>query len=181
MIFLLFSIFQGFNVNFIAINLISGDLRKKDLDSVISHSIQDELNNNYMNYFRSIDRLTDVKIRQLKQKIQIRITKDSKQSIKMKTESDVHILFGALENNQEIDLSGFKINFNERKRSSTQTKKSNNDEIGRGNLLYIIDNVVDIGDLLFCIEDHSLKMSTLRKFIQVYLKEKNKIAFNCLC
>ena len=168
---------SNFNINFIAINLMSGDLRKKDLDSVISNSIQDELNLNYMSYFRSLNRLVDVQIRQMKQKIRIRITKGNKGAIKMKTESDVQFLLGALENNQEIDLSGFKVQ-SERRRNS-QTKKSSIEK-EKGNLLYIIDDVVDIGDLLFCIEDESLKMSTLRKFIQVYLKQKDKVSFNRL-
>lgn len=164
----------NFNVNFIAINLISGDLRKKDLDTVICHSIQDELSFNLMNYFRSINRLTDVQIRQLKQKIRIRITK-GKNAIKMNSESDVQFLFGALENNQEIDLSSFKTNQKIRKHNNTL-----NEEPEKGNLLFLLDDVVDIGDLQLSIEDHSLKMSTLRKFIQIYVKQKEKISFNRL-
>ena len=164
----------NFHINYIAINLISGDLRKKDLDSIISHSIQDELNFNYMNYFRSMHRLTDVQIRQLKQKIRIRITK-GKQAIKMNSESDVQILFGALDSDQEIDLSNFKVQ-HDKKRSI----KKSFDETEKGNLLFLLDDIVDIGDLLFIIEDRSLEMSKLRKFIQVYLHQKDKISFNRL-
>lgn len=173
---------SNFKVNFIAINLISGDLidlKKKDLDHVMGNSINDELNFNYMNYFRSINRLTDVQIRRLKQKIRIRVTKN-KQAIKMNTESDVQILFGALENNQEIDLSNFKQD----RRSSKDRIVCNNDLTKKydekGNLLFLLDDIVDIGDLLLCIEDRSLEMSKLRKFIQTYLKQKEKISFNRL-
>ena len=167
----------SFSVNFIAINLISGDLRKKDLDSVISHSLQDELNYNYMNYFRSIDRLTEVELNQKKQKIRIRITR-GKHAIKMCTESDVQVLFGALENNQEIDLSEF--GQKKERKGSTASRKATFDETERGNLLFLLDDVVDIGDLLLCIEDQSLEMSKLRKFIQAYLRQKDKISFNRL-
>lgn len=167
----------SFSVNFIAINLIRGDLRKKDLDSVIiSHSLQDELNFNYMNYFRSINRLTEVELNQKKQKIRIRVTRN-KQAIKMCTETDVQVLFGALENNQEIDLSEFG---QKRERKGSTTKKAAFDETERGNLLFLLDDVVDIGDLLLCIEDRSLEMSKLRKFIQAYLRQKDKLSFNRL-
>ena len=166
----------SFGVNFIAINLISGDLRKKDLDSVISHSLQDELNYNYMNYFRSINRLTEVELNQKKQKIRIRVTK-GKQAIKMNSEADVQVLFGALEDNQEIDLSEFG---QKRERKGSIAKKAAFDETERGNLLFLLDDVVDIGDLLLCIEDRSLEMSKLRKFIQAYLRQKDKLSFNRL-
>jgi hypothetical protein len=189
---------SAFRVNYIAVNLMRNDFRKKDLDMIANHSLYDEINFAYIAHFRQLNRLVDIRIETFMQKVRVRLIR-SKNALKMRNEQDVRQLLGPLEPNLDVDISQFTIappttltttatitaaSLKNADRTTNHHRKStsnvsqpiklqrNDSSDDRGNLLFVVDDKIDIGDLILCVEDRTLTMSVIRTFVQSYLKMK---------
>lgn len=180
---------HAFRVNFIGVNLIRNDFRKKDLDMIANHSLYDEVNYAYIAHFRQLNRLVDIRIEQFMQKVRVRLIR-SKAAIQIREPNDLRSLLGPLEATVEIDISQLAMpspsitksklilenGASKRSGLSREMKDTLDDSAQqtgeRGNLLFLVDDKIDIGDFILCVEDRSLTMSAIRHFVQTYLKFK---------
>ena len=157
--------FVNFHFNYIAINLIKNNSKRKDLDQLASNSGYDEVNSNFINYFRLINKLIEVKVEDNPIKIRIKLTKNSKNSIKISTKEELlSFILCPKKHGMEIDISLLDL---------TEIEDCHN-----GGLMFVIKNEVEIEEnQVFVFDDNEYKPSDIRKFTQIYFKLKESLKY----
>ena len=151
--------FVNFHFNYIAINLIKNSSKRKDLDQLASNSGYDEVNSNFINYFRLINKLIEVKAEDNPIKIRIKLTKNSKNSIKISSNEDLlSFIYTPKKDGMEIDINGFEL---------TETSDFQN------GLMFVIKNEIEIEENQFLVfDDNDFKPTNVTKFTKIYFKLK---------
>lgn len=147
--------FVSFHFNYIALNLIKSNAKRKDLDQLASNSCYDDIYNNFINYFRLINKLVEIKVDHIRPKLKIKVSKN-KNAIKIQTNEDMlSFLFTPKKDGIEIDLSEFNV----------QVSPENS-------LTFIIKNEIDLNDSEVLVFDGNDKTtySIIRKFVKLYHK-----------
>lgn len=150
--------FVNFHFNYIAINLIKSNSKRKDLDQ-LSNSGYDDVNNNFINYFRLINKLIEVKVEPNLTKLKIRITK-SKNAFKIVSNDDLlSFIHSPKKDGMEIDISEF-----------------NCDQDFQTSLIFVIKNEIDIDEnQVLVFDENEFKVENVKKFSQVYNKERSSL------
>lgn len=150
--------FINFHYNYIALNLIKSNSRRKDLDQLASNSCYDEVISNFINYFRLINKLVEIKVDYNYAKIKIKITeKNNKNAIQIASHQDIiSFIYCPKKDGMEIDISQFQ----------------NDDEQFQNSLLFVIKNEIDIDNSnVLVFDEDEVKFNSVRKFVQVYMKK----------
>lgn len=156
--------FSGCNVNYVAINLIKHDCTKKDLDLDNTSSAYDDANVNFLNYFRNLNKLVDLKIQPDRtEQLTIKLTR-AKNAKKVKNPQELmDILRTDLKNEIiELDIRDY----------SPPGKLKRGD-----NLLFFVDNQIDIneGEILLLVDPSENNLDAVRHFAQTILKAKKSL------
>ncbi|RWS11923.1 hypothetical protein B4U79_07858 [Dinothrombium tinctorium] len=164
-------------INYIAINLIKCDRRKKDLDLVTNVATVDECVQNFLNYFRNANKLVEIKIENVCSKQNIKLSR-SKQAIAVKNSDE---LFRALKasrksENIELNLSEFtETDFTSANDQQQQQQQRQPQSQPCESLLFLVNNQIDLGEEIILIDDKELTSTAIRTFVRCYRKVKNSL------
>lgn len=152
--------FLNFTYNYIAINLVKNISKKRDIDQLTgTNSNYDEVNYNFTNYFRIINKLIEIKVDPNKIRIYIKVIKD-KNSFQINSISDlISFIKSPKKDGIQIDISELEI-----------------DDDFNNSLLFIIKNEIqlDEGEILV-FNPNDISFDKIRKFALLYLKTKSNL------
>lgn len=155
--------FSALNMDYFAVNLVKHDHEtKKDLD-LVELSTYDEINANFLNYFRNINKLVDLRIEQNAiNQLTIKLTRN-KMAKKVSTPGE---LFDALKSNEkdvlELDIRNFTTSGKLKRHSS---------------LIFFVDNQIDIndGEILLLIDPKETNFEAIRHLTQSIMEVKRSL------
>jgi hypothetical protein len=153
--------FVNFHFNYIAINLIKSNSKRKDIDQLGNNSEYDEVNSNFINYFRLVNKLIEIKVERTRNKIKIKITK-SKNAIKIVSHEDLlSFIHTPKKDGMEIDVSEF---------NCSQTFQTS--------ILFVIKNEIDIDDnYVLVYEENDTNVEKVKNFVQILTKERDSLLY----
>lgn len=148
------------NLNYFAVNLVKNDCTKKDMDVVGNTSSFDEINLNFLNYFRNVNKLIEIKIQPNRSKqLTIKLTR-SKNAKKVCTADELlEVLRNQKSETLELDIREY----------ATPGK------LVRGhNLLFFVNNQIDIneGEVVLLVDPAEKNLDAIRHFARSVLKAK---------
>jgi len=146
--------FSSFSHPFIAINLIRNDQSKKDLDVILDYQVYDKINQTFVNYFRNLDRLIDLKVTRTKKvEPKIKISRSLK-AIKVKSVRHLESLIRSSQHaSLELNISEFKC--------PLQT-------ITKGPITFFVNGYIDIGDEVISIDASETDLKAVHNFAHFY-------------
>lgn len=169
--------FANFNFNYIAINLVKNASKRKDLEIKTDEHF-DEINNNFINYFRLVPKLNrlfhevdilfrcrvinkviDIRVENVHLKYNFRLTA-SKNAIKIENKDDL-ISFIYMPKKDLLELNIFSFKFDDFVKVLSYCNKST--------LIFVIDKQVELDDnVTLKLEEKNIDLIHVRKFIQLY-------------
>lgn len=151
--------FVNFHFNYIAINLIKSNSKRKDIDQLAHNSGYDDVNSNFINYFRLINKLIEIKVERTRTKLKIKITK-SKNSMKIVSREDLlSLIHTPKKDGMEIDISEF---------NCSQTFQTS--------IIFVIKGEIDIDDNhVLVFDENDTKVEKVKNFVQIYIKERDSL------
>lgn len=161
--------FVNFHFNYVAINLVKGNSKRKDLDQLAGNSGYDEVNSNFINYFRLINKLIDVKSEETPVRVRIKLTKNNKNAIKILTKEDLlSFIYTPKKDGIEIDINGFDANGSDVPNSKSKSSQNS--------LIFMIKNEIEIEDnQVFVFDDNDYKVSVVKQFAIAYFNAKTDL------
>ena len=161
--------FVNFHFNYVAINLVKSNSKRKDLDQLAANSGYDEVNGNFINYFRLINKLIEVKAEENPVKIRIKLTKNSKNAIKISTKEDLlSFIYTPKRDGMEIDITSFDLNCSIFSEPTSKTSQNG--------LLFMIKNEIEVEDnQVIFFDDNDYKTSVVKQFAIAYFSAKTEL------
>ncbi|XP_053201611.1 uncharacterized protein LOC128386577 [Panonychus citri] len=150
---------MNFEHNYVAVNLIRADQTRKDLDLIFDFHSYEDISDYFVEYFRSIKKLIEVKIESKKMEPQLRISRLSS-AVKIKDCQQLEQLIKCLSVHEtlEVDISEFSHTFDR-----------------KGSLVFLIDNQIDTGREIIAIDSSETDVKSIRNFVHFYCQIKESI------
>lgn len=164
--------------DFYAINLINEESTKKDLDILDGASFQNEANTMFVKYFRSLNKLTHVKIHPLisikNQELKIKLVSSSDPcAVSLTSREQLNQLIKGHDRSQLLCLNIEKFTTNENSSHETTNNNSNgtsntnnnNNNNNKSRLFFVINNKIELDDVVIEVDTCNIN-STLRYFVK---------------
>ncbi|KAF7492739.1 hypothetical protein SSS_02885 [Sarcoptes scabiei] len=151
--------FINFDFNYVAIKLVKQHSKRKDLE-IKSDDYYDEINNNFVNYFRLINKLFEIQVKSSEDKIRLKLS-TTKNAIRIANKDDlISFIWMPKKDQLELNIQDFRLNDFDEILGQYQT----------ASLLFIINNEIDLEDNLKISlnKDRHYDQVFLRKFIHLY-------------
>ncbi|XP_015795601.1 uncharacterized protein LOC107371966 [Tetranychus urticae] len=151
--------FVNFDYEYVAVNLIRADQTRKDLDLILDFHSYEDISDYFVEYFRSINKLIEVKIETKKMEPKLKITRHST-AVKIKNCQQLEELIKNQPKNEtiEVDISEF-TDILDRK----------------GSLVFLLDNQIDTGREIIAIDSSETDVKAIRNFVHFYCQIKDSL------
>ncbi|KAH9417866.1 hypothetical protein DERP_013127 [Dermatophagoides pteronyssinus] len=167
--------FINFDCNFVAIKLIRHSTRRKELEikntgngggrNNNNGNSSHDIDNNYAAYFRAINKLYEIRVKNAEDNIRLRLSTSNKTAICITNKQElITFIYMPKKDLLELNISGFQFN----QHLNQILKQCRRQQT----LLFIINKEIDLDDnIKLLINDHDKQqydLVFLRKFIQLY-------------
>ncbi|KAI2807653.1 hypothetical protein BLOT_005591 [Blomia tropicalis] len=157
--------FANFNFNYIAVNLVKHVSKRKDLE-IKMDLFYDDINNNFINYFRLIDKLINVRVEEKPAKLQLKLSL-SKDSVKVEDLPQL-ISFIYMPKKDQLEVNIFDFKFDEFDHVMANVKVR---------LTFVINDQIDLDEYTVLKLAQKINILHVRKFIYAYKMVRYSLNF----